>query len=140
MATTTAGKIHVEIVTPSRRVLSQTVDEVRAPGLEGGFGVRPGHTPFVSVLKAGALELVTGNTVELYAIGEGFAQVAQDQVLILAEAAERAEDIDLAAARTQASDLQKKLAGLKPGASDYDAHRALVERAAARVVVAERRR
>lgn len=134
------GKIHVEIVTPARRVLSQSVDEVRAPGAGGSFGVRAGHTPFVTVLRAGALELVTGGTVEAYAVGEGFAQVSNDQVLVLAEAAERADEIDLARAKAEADAARQKLAGLGAGHADFPVQQALLERAAARVQVAERRR
>jgi F-type H+-transporting ATPase subunit epsilon len=135
-----SGKIQIEIVTPARRVMTEVVDEVRAPGAAGGFGVRPGHTPFVSSLKAGALELVTGGAVETYAVGEGFVQVSDDQVLVLAETAERAEDIDLAKARAEAEAARQKLAGLATGEGEFALQQALVDRAAARVLVAERRR
>lgn len=132
------GKIQLEIVTPSRRVLSVAVDEVRAPGAQGGFGVRPGHTPFLSMLAAGELVAVSGGRADRYAVGEGFVQVAEDKVLVLAETADRAEDIDLDSARREVEEEQKKLTGMTPG-EDYDQQRARVERAAAKVVVASRR-
>lgn len=131
--------IQLEIVTPERRVLSQQVDEVRAPGASGSFGVLPGHTQFVAKLFAGSLEVVNGSDVETYAVGEGFVQVAADKVLVLTAAAERAEDIDLADAKTAHDAESKKLLGMTLDTDDYELQRARVERAAARVHVASRR-
>lgn len=131
--------IQLEIVTPERRVLSERVDEVRAPGAFGSFGVRPGHTAFVAQLTAGRLDVVTTAGVDSYAVGEGFVQVALDKVLVLAETAERAEDIDLAEAKARAESEQKTLLAMSLDADDYEKQRARVERAAARVLVASKR-
>lgn len=132
------GNIQLELVTPARRVLTQAVVEVRAPGADGSFGVRPGHTPFVARMKAGALVATTAQGTLAYAVGEGFVQVAQDRVLVLAETAERADEIDLAAAKADVEAETKKLGGLKESDADYELQRAKVERAAARVLVATR--
>jgi F-type H+-transporting ATPase subunit epsilon len=128
----------VEIVTPEQRVLSVEADEVRLPGVEGGFGVRPGHTPLIAALGAGELVLVQGGSQQRYAVGEGFAEVSEDHVRVLVEEAVRAEELDPARAKTELADLTKKLEGLKPDDPNYEANRARVERAAARAFVASR--
>jgi len=128
----------VEIVTPEQRVLSVEADEVRLPGVEGGFGVRPGHTPLIAALGAGELVLVQGGSQQRYAVGEGFAEVSEDHVRVLVEEAVRAEELDPARAKTELADLTKKLEGLKPDDANYEANRARVERAAARAFVASR--
>lgn len=131
--------IQLELVTPARRVLSQPVDEVRAPGAAGSFGVRPGHTDFVSLLKPGELVVVSGGQTHVFAIGEGFFQVSKDKALVLAEIAERADEIDLAGAKSAVEAEAKKLAAMKQDSADYDLQRAKVEREAARVLVASRK-
>jgi F-type H+-transporting ATPase subunit epsilon len=128
----TESKIQLELVTPARRVLSQPVDEVRAPGAAGSFGVLPGHTDFVSLLKAGELVAVSGGQKQVFAIGEGFAQVSQNKVLVLTEAAERAEEIDLASAQAAVETETKE-------SDQYEVQRAKVEREAAKVLVASRK-
>lgn len=132
------GKIQLELVTPARRVLSQPVDEVRAPGALGSFGVLPGHTDFVSLLKAGELIAVSGGQQQIFAIGEGFAQVSNNRVLVLTEAAERAEEIDLATAKAAVEEETKRLAGLPLESDQYEIQRAKVEREAAKVLIASR--
>src|SRR5690606_17362247 len=103
------------------------------------FGVRGGHTAFISQLRAGRLDVVTGAGVESFAVGEGFVQVAQDKVLVLAASAERAEDIDLAEAQGSAQAETKKLLGMSAGDANYELQRARVERETARVLVASRK-
>jgi F-type H+-transporting ATPase subunit epsilon len=131
--------LSLEIVTPAQRVLSVQADEVRLPGSEGGFGVRPGHTPLVAALAAGELIYLTGGAEHRYAVGEGFAEVSNDRVRVLVEEAVRADEIDPAKANTELKDLQSQLSGLKPDDPAYAQQRARVERAAARAVVASRR-
>jgi len=131
--------LSLEIVTPAQRVLSVQADEVRLPGGEGGFGVRPGHTPLVAALAAGELIYLTGGAEHRYAVGEGFAEVSNDRVRVLVEEAVRADEIDPAKANTELKDLQSQLSGLKPDDPAYAQQRARVERAAARAVVAGRR-
>ena len=134
-----AGQIQLEVVTPERRVLSQAVDAVQAPGADGSFGVLPGHTPFISLMKAGRLVASSGSSSQVFAVGEGFVQVANNKVLVLAEFATRAEDIDVAAAKSEHAAEEKKLHGMTQDHADYELQRAKVERAAARVLVSERR-
>lgn len=133
------GKIELEIVTPSQRVLTQTVDEIRAPGFTGSFGVRPGHTPFLAQMNAGELVAIVDGKERVFAVGEGFVQVADDRVLVLTESADRAEDIDLAQATSEESEERVKFAALAEGTEEYEVARARLERAAARVFVARQR-
>jgi F-type H+-transporting ATPase subunit epsilon len=131
--------VHLEIVTPEQRVLVVEVDEVRLPGVEGSFGVRPGHTPLIAALAAGELTLIQGGNAQRYAVGEGFAEVSEDHVRVLVEEAIRAEELDPARATSELAERQKKLQSLKPEDPAYEAERAHVERAAARAFVAGRR-
>ena len=99
----------LDIVTPERRVLSVACDEVRAPGSQGGFGIRRGHTPFMSALEPGRLTYVEGGREHHYAVGGGFLQVADDKVIVLADSAEAAADIDVDRAQKALADAQEKL-------------------------------
>ena len=128
--------LSIEIVTPEQRVLTTEADEVRLPGVEGGFGIRPGHTPLVAALAPGELIYVAGGTEHRYAVGEGFAEVSNDKVRILVEEALRAEQIDPARAASELKELQAKLASMSPQDPMFEIERAHVERAAARAVVA----
>ena len=91
--------LDLEIVTPERRVAKTTCDEVRAPGVKGSFGIRPGHASFISALEPGQLTVVTGGAEERYAVGGGLLQVDQDRVIVLADSAEPREEIDVERAR-----------------------------------------
>ena len=130
--------LSLEIVTPEQRVLSVQADEVRLPGSDGGFGIRPGHTPLVAALAAGELVYLTGGTQHRYAVGEGFAEVSDDRVRVLVEEAVRADEIDPAKAGAELKDLQGQLSGLQPEDPAYAQQRARVERAAARAFVSSR--
>src|SRR5919204_502365 len=88
-------RIQLEVVTPERRVLSTEVDELTAPGALGYFGVLPGHTPFLTTLGLGELGYRIGNEWEYLAITWGYAEVLPNQVTILTQTAEMAEEIDI---------------------------------------------
>ena len=137
------GLLQLEIVTPAKKVLSQAVDEVRAPGWDGLFGVRPGHTPFLSRMRAGELvaKVGKGHDAEelVFAVGEGFVQVAEDKVVVLAATAERADEIDLERAQKELETEGKQLGSEKEGSPEYEHSRAHVERASVRISVAKRR-
>lgn len=85
----------LEVVTPEHLLLSQEVDYVSAPGSEGDFGVLPGHCHFLSTLRIGELQYRIGERVEYMSVLWGFAEVTPNKVTILAEIAEKAEDIDV---------------------------------------------
>jgi len=92
-------RIHLEVVTPERKVFEADVERVEVPGLDGELGILPGHTELVSLLKpAGLLTYHTGSETGEMAISDGFVEVGSDKVTVLANKASRPEDIDLAAA------------------------------------------
>jgi F-type H+-transporting ATPase subunit epsilon len=91
-----ADTIHLEIVTPERLLLEADVDSVQVPGLDGELGILPGHSPLISQLKpAGLLSYLIGGTTTQIVVSEGFVEVMPDRVKILAEVAERPDEIDV---------------------------------------------
>ena len=104
-----ADRLHLEIVTPSRRVVEVEVDEVRLPGVIGEMGVLPGHIPLLTSLAAGPLTYFDGSTVVRYAVQGGFAEVLPDRVTVLATVAEAPDDIDVAVAKDNLQAAQDKL-------------------------------
>jgi F-type H+-transporting ATPase subunit epsilon len=132
------GKILLEVVTPDKLLLSRQVDEVIAPGAEGEFGVLPGHAHFLSTLKIGELRYRTGEQTHYMSVLWGFAEVTPTKVTILAEIAEKAEDIDVERARAAVEKAEHQLAagGLLP--SDVEAVRVSLEKARLRQKIAER--
>jgi len=126
----------LDIVTPERRVLSVACDEVRAPGASGGFGIRRGHTPFMSALEPGRLTYVEGGREHHYAVGGGFLQVADDKVMVLADSAEAQADIDVDRAAKALADAQDKLKKATADEKAQAEEAARVLRASARLTVA----
>jgi F-type H+-transporting ATPase subunit epsilon len=109
MADLLHSKLQLEVVTPDERLLTLSCDEVRAPGTAGGFGVRPGHTPFITTLGPGVLTYVVAGKEEHYAIAGGFCEVAENRVIVLAEFAQRASEIDAAAALREHDEAVKRM-------------------------------
>ena len=128
----------LEIVTPEKRVLSVTADEVRAPGVQGGFGIRQDHEPFMSALEPGRLTYLESGREHHYAVGGGFLQVADNRVIVLADTAEAAGDIDVERARKAFEEAQGRLLALTEQDRSYAEEAARVRRAAARLAVAGR--
>jgi F-type H+-transporting ATPase subunit epsilon len=100
----------LEIVTPDRSVVTQRVDEVEIPGAEGYFGVLPGHTPLLAMLKVGELWYRKGNETFYLSIAFGFAEILPDRVTILAEIAERPDEIDVARAEAAKRRAEERIA------------------------------
>ena len=131
--------LHLEIVTPERQVYSDTVDSVQVPGSEGELGVLPHHAPLVSTLGVGELRFRKDGTEESFAIVGGFLQVRPDRVVVLAETADLASDIDLEKAQEARREAERALeSGFHEGA-DLSAARAQLQQALLRIRVAERR-
>jgi F-type H+-transporting ATPase subunit epsilon len=126
----------LDIVTPEKRVLSVTADEVRAPGVQGGFGIRLNHEPFMTALEPGRLTYIEGGREHHYAVGGGFLQVADNRVIVLADTAEAAGDIDVERARKTFAEAQAKVLAMTEQEAGYAAEAARVRRAAARISVA----
>jgi F-type H+-transporting ATPase subunit epsilon len=132
------GKLLLEIVAPSRQVVrSEHVDEVIAPGSDGEFGVLPGHTPFLAMLKMGMLSFREAGEWHHVAVDWGYAEVGPDRVIILAKGADRAADIDLAEARIEKDRLERLLAE-KTSDHDFEKTRVDLMRAMIRIEVAEK--
>ncbi len=104
-----ADRLELELVTPQRRVLAESVDEVRLPGVLGEMGVLPGHTPLLTELGTGALAFTTGGRERRFAIQGGFAEVLPDRVTVLATVAESSDEIDVAAARAALQESEARL-------------------------------
>ena len=104
-----AGKLLLEVVTPEKLLLSQQVDEVIAPGSEGEFGVLPGHSHFLSTLRIGELRYRVGDLTNHMVILWGFAEVTPTKVTIMAEIAEKAEDIEVGSAQAAVEKAEERL-------------------------------
>ena len=129
----------LEIVTPERLAYSDTVDSVQLPGSEGELGVLPHHAPLVSTLGIGELRIRKGGTEESFAIVGGFLQVRPDKVVVMAETADMASEIDLDRAQEARREAERALeTGFSEGA-DLSAARAALQQALLRIRVAERR-
>jgi F-type H+-transporting ATPase subunit epsilon len=90
-----ASTILLELVTPERLVLSEDVDEAVLPGFEGEFGVLPGHTQFLAILNIGILRYRKGSEMRKIALGGGYAEVTPERVVVMADTAEHADEIDV---------------------------------------------
>jgi F-type H+-transporting ATPase subunit epsilon len=133
-----ASTIRFELVTPERLVLSEDVDEVIIPGYEGEFGVLPEHTLYLSIVKVGVLRYRKGTEWFKVALGGGFAEVTPERVVVLADTAERAGEIDLDRARRakeRAEEALKK--DLSVDDETYEKASAAMQRAIARISVKE---
>ena len=116
-------KLQLQIVSADRMLVNETVDEVEIPGADGYFGVLPGHTPLLALLQVGQLWYRQGQEMHYLVIAFGFAEVQPDRVTILAQMAERADEIDVARAEAAKRRAEERLA--RPQV-DMDAERARI--------------
>ena len=131
------GKFLLEVVTPEKLLLSQQVDEVIAPGSEGEFGVLVGHCHFLSTLRIGELRYRIDQETHSMAVLWGFAEVTPTKVTIMAEVAEKAEDIDVERATAKVAEAERRLqAGGLP--SEVKEAQVSLEKARLRKKIAER--
>jgi F-type H+-transporting ATPase subunit epsilon len=130
----------LEIVTPERQVFSDQVDSVVVPGSLGELGVLPHHAPLVSTLGVGELRIRKGGSEEFFAIVGGFLQVRPDKVVVMAETADIASEIDVAKAEEARREAERALEGGYQEGADLAAARAALQQALLRIRVAERRR
>jgi F-type H+-transporting ATPase subunit epsilon len=132
--------VQLEVVTPEHLLLSEPVDMVIAPGVEGEFGVLHGHAHFLTTLRAGELRYIKGERTFYMTVLWGFAEVTPTKVTILAEVAEKAEEIDVERATAAVTKAEQLLTqgGLLP--SDVEAAKVSLEKARLRKKVAERLR
>jgi F-type H+-transporting ATPase subunit epsilon len=131
-----ADRLTLEIATPTRLVVTETVDEIVVPGSEGYFGVLPGHAPFLTTLGIGELMYRVGRDEHHLAVAGGFAEVRNDKVIVLADTAERPAEIDRARAERARERADRRLSGRADEEVDYPRALAAGARALTRIATA----
>jgi F-type H+-transporting ATPase subunit epsilon len=130
--------LHLEIVTPERRAFEGDVDEVIVPGSEGEMGILPHHAPLISLLGQGVLRLKNGTQEQEFAIFGGFLQVRPDRVVVMAETADLASEIDMERAERARREAERVIEGGFVEPLDLASARAALQRALIRIRLAER--
>src|SRR6266404_2656415 len=131
-----ADQLQLEVVTPERRVLSESVNSVTVPGRGGEMQVLPGHAALISELQTGVLAYnQSGTNFQLHVSG-GFVEVNDDRVSVLAEIAERPEEIDAARARLAREHSEKQLSSASGSEEDFEEARTKLERSMVRLQLA----
>jgi F-type H+-transporting ATPase subunit epsilon len=132
--------LKLDIVTVERQVYSQDVDMVIAPGIEGQLGILPRHAPLLAALTFGELRVKRGAEEESFAIGGGFMEVQPDRVIVLADTAERAEEIDLERAEAARRRAEERLQVAAENKMDFVRAEAALRRSLIRIKLGEARR
>lgn len=130
-------QIELQVVTPERPVVSETVVSVSLPGKDGRLGILPGHAPLVSELAAGVVFFEHSGRTQYLAVSSGFTEVLQRKVTVLVQTAERAEDINVERAREAKRQAEEKLKTSGDSAEDLAAAQEALDRAKARIEAAE---
>ena len=134
-----ADKLNLEVITPEKLALRESVDEVVVPGLDGELGILPEHTPVISQLKTGILVYRQGNERKQMHVSGGFVEVLPDRVSVLSEVAEKPEEIDLRRAQLARERAEQQLAS-RSEEIDYHQAELKLERALTRIQLADRGR
>ena len=131
-----ADQLTLEVVTPERRVLSEPVSSVTVPGRNGEMQILPGHAALISELKTGVLAYTHDGTAQQLHVSGGFVEVSDDRVSVLAEIAERPEEIDAARARLAREHTEKQLSAWSGTEEDFEKARVKLERSMVRLQLA----
>lgn len=131
-----ADTFQLEIVTPSRLLVKEAAEEAQIPGLSGYLGILPGHAPLITELGVGVITYKAGGMGHTLSVCWGFAEVLQDKVTILAEAAERPQEIDVARAQRAKERAEQRLKSNDPQV-DYTRAEDALQRAETRLDVAK---
>ncbi len=131
-----AATFQLEIVTPSKLLVKEDAEEVQLPGLDGYLGILPGHAPLITELGVGSITYKTGSGTHTLAVAWGFAEALPDKLTVLAEAAERPEDIDTARAEKAKQRAEERLKGSDPEV-DYARAEDALQRAESRLAIAK---
>ena len=129
-------QLQLEVVTPERRVLSEPVNSVTVPGRNGEMQILPGHAALISELKTGVLTYSQDGTTQQLHVSGGFVEVSDDRVSVLAEIAERPEEIDAARARLAREHTEKQLSAWSGTEEDFEKARVKLERSMVRLQLA----
>ncbi|HEV2493199.1 MAG TPA: F0F1 ATP synthase subunit epsilon [Terriglobia bacterium] len=140
MAESLPTRIQLELVTPERAVIHGSVIDVTLPGKSGYLGILPGHAPLLTELKAGELSYTEDVVTHYLAVSWGFAEVLSDRVIVLVQASERAEEIDVERAQQSRQRAEELLKRVSDAQVDRERAQAALERAMARLEVAEKAR
>ena len=132
--------LHLEVITPERKVYEEDVDMVVAPATEGYVGILPHHAPLFTTLGPGEFKVKRSGVEEVLAVFGGFMDVRSDRVVVLTDAAEHAEEIDASRAQQARDRAQEVLAAGPASAADEQRARAELQRALVRLRVSEGRR
>ena len=135
-----ADKLKLEMVTPYKRVLSEEVDELTAPGFVGELGILPGHTPLLTTLKVGELTYKKGSEQFHIVVNWGYLEVEEDTVTVLVDSAETADEIDLARAKAALGRAEEALKTLSVDDKKHVIMEAALQRALIRIQVASKGR
>jgi F-type H+-transporting ATPase subunit epsilon len=133
-----ADRLALEVATPMRLVVAEAVDEVVVPGIEGYFGVLPGHAPFLATLGIGELTYRQGREERHLALAGGFAEVRNDKIIVLADTVERPDEIDRARAERARERAERRLGGRSQEEIDHTRALTALSRALTRLHVAAR--
>ena len=131
-----ADQLQLEVVTPERRLLSEQVNSVTVPGRGGELGILPGHAALISDLQTGVLSYNEDGTTFQLLVSGGFVEVNDDRVSVLAEIAERPEEIDATRARDSRDQLEKQMNSWAGSEEDLEKTRTEFERATVRLQLA----
>lgn len=125
--------LNLEIVTPERKVLSEAVDAVTIPTTSGEVGILTNHAPLISSLKSGILSFSKSGSTERMVVSGGFVEVSANNVSVLADIAERADEIDVEAARSEREAVEKALGAWKGSEEEFEVENERLEKAQARL-------
>jgi F-type H+-transporting ATPase subunit epsilon len=125
--------LQLDVITPERRLLSEQVDSVTVPGLNGELGILPGHTPLISQLKTGVLAFTRGAETRRLLVSGGFVEINDDRVSVLADLAEFPEEVDTARARLERDEAERQLGGFTGSPEELAAVQTRLDRASARL-------
>ncbi len=127
--------LNLEIVTPEKKVVSETVDAVTVPTNSGEVGILQNHAPLISTLRGGILSYTKGGATERLAIAGGFLEVSGNRVSILADTAERADEIDVEAAKAERDAVERELGAWKGSEAEFETEKERLEKAQARLAL-----
>jgi len=125
--------LNLEIVTPERKVFDETVDAVTIPTTNGEIGILSNHAPLISTLKPGILSYSNHGTSERMVVAGGFVEISANKVSILADIAEKADEVNVEAARTEREASEKVLSAWNGTEDEFEVERERLEKAQARL-------
>lgn len=125
--------LRLEIVTPEKKVLDETVDSVTIPTLNGEIGILSSHAPLISALKSGVLTYTKGGATEKMVVSGGFVEVGSDKVSVLTDIAETSADVNVESARTERDEAEKILGAWNGTETEFEEEKEKLERAQARL-------